>query len=743
MPITIPTIDDRRYQQIVDEAIARIPVYTPEYTNFNRSDPGVTLIEAFAFIAESLLYRSNQIPERNRLKFLSLLGVPLQPASSARGLVTFTAAANATPQTVTLPHNVEVGAGNVPFRTELGLDLLPIEAPVYYKRIIDLEGDPQAQEKLDYYRQAYATYIGDNSARLPDNFRLYDTTRLEVHGDNGSVDLSQTTDQSLWFALLAQKADQVNAARAAIGGKTVSIGFVPIVDNASRSLLPGKRLESSASALFDIALPLVGADGRLPANRQPTYRTLESSVLGDVLHEPGIIQVVLPEADQLRLWTDIEPQEEGVNGMPPMLDDDDRSRRLITWLRVRLATGAQTRLLWTGINAAMVTQRALVANELLATGNGEPNQRMTLARAPVLPGTVRLTLTTKEGNSEDWTEIDDLLGAGSEVPERDLRRPPGTAQPRPRPSTVFALDAESGMLHFGDGFRGKRPPFDSTLRASYAHSAGRAGNVGAGAISTVSALADGIKVTNPVRTWGGAEAESVSDGEKQVARYLQHRDRLVTEADFSAIVRRTPGVEIGRLEVLTAYHPTWSQEPGDAAGAVTLLLLPMHDPLHPNAPQPDPIFLNSVCAYLEPRRLVTTELHLRGPEYQQLWISVGIKVVAHFSFAEAREAVRLALNDFLSPYRWPLRKSVIDRELMAVVSRVPAVQFVNNLLLARGEEAAATQINFTQLQLPRIMAISVTLGDAAAIDEVRAQQPSTTGIDDTFLAVPIVPEECR
>src|SRR6266571_2602032 len=89
MALKIPTLDDRKFQDLLDESLARIPVHNPEWTNFNNSDPGVTLIEIFAFLTESLLYRSNQIPERNRRKFLKLLGVPLQPASSARGMVTF------------------------------------------------------------------------------------------------------------------------------------------------------------------------------------------------------------------------------------------------------------------------------------------------------------------------------------------------------------------------------------------------------------------------------------------------------------------------------------------------------------------------------------------------------------------------------------------------------------------------------------------------------------------------------
>ncbi len=90
MPVTLPKIDDRRYDDLRSEALARIPVHTPEWTNFNRSDPGVTLIEVFAFLTESLLYRANQIPERNRKKFLQLLRIPLRGATAARGLVTLT-----------------------------------------------------------------------------------------------------------------------------------------------------------------------------------------------------------------------------------------------------------------------------------------------------------------------------------------------------------------------------------------------------------------------------------------------------------------------------------------------------------------------------------------------------------------------------------------------------------------------------------------------------------------------------
>ena len=87
MPLPSPILDDRSYQQLRDELVRRIPVYAPEWTDHNASDPGITLIELFAFLGENLLYRFNQIPDATKLAFLRLLQIPLRPATAARALV--------------------------------------------------------------------------------------------------------------------------------------------------------------------------------------------------------------------------------------------------------------------------------------------------------------------------------------------------------------------------------------------------------------------------------------------------------------------------------------------------------------------------------------------------------------------------------------------------------------------------------------------------------------------------------
>lgn len=73
MPITLPNLDDRRYSDLVDEARALIPTYAPVWTNHNPSDPGITLIEMFAFVTEMLIYRLNRVTDTNVFAFLKLI----------------------------------------------------------------------------------------------------------------------------------------------------------------------------------------------------------------------------------------------------------------------------------------------------------------------------------------------------------------------------------------------------------------------------------------------------------------------------------------------------------------------------------------------------------------------------------------------------------------------------------------------------------------------------------------------
>jgi hypothetical protein len=764
MPIELPVLDNRRYQDLVDETLARISIHNPEWTNFNRSDPGVTLIELFAFLTETLLYRANQIPERNRLKFLSLLGVPLQSASSARGIVAFHNSRGPL-RTLTLPQAVEVRAGEVPFRTEHALDVLPIEAQPFFKRA--LTAAEQSERLVAYYRQLYSSYAW---APQDADVQLYETTPLAAAGSEG-LNLGATVGNSLWVALLLRDGDvgKVEQVREAMAGKTLSLGVVPAPAAGTRRLRPGGAADTPPGSLLTYELPSLPPGGQLPAPpspRVPAYSALAERSSVDVLTEPGIVQLTLPAAPSLALWTNLAPHEAGVGDFPPALDDTALNDRLITWIRIRSTAAVQANILWVGINAATVTQRTRIANEALPNGTGEPDQIVTLSHPPVLPGSVSLRVTPTTGPTTTWDEIADLALAGPEVPTPDLRAAPGvTALPNQR-INVYTLDAEAGAIRFGDGQRGRRPPAGAVLRADYDNSVGAAGNVGPDTIVSGPALPAGLKVTNPVRTWGGAAAETVAVGEKHISRYLLHRDRLVSAADFETITLRTPGVDIGRVEVLPAYHPDLSpNEPGDAPGVVTLMLIPRYDPVQPDAPLPDSLFLNTVCTWLDTRRLVTTELLLRGPVYVPLYVSVGLEVVAGYSLAGVREAVKAALRRFLAPLPpdqpaplpgllalttpqeaaaargWPLRKPVVEMELLAEASRVTGVAYVHKVLLGGATGEPLTRLDLRGLELPRLLKVEVSASEPVPLDSLRGQ--AAPGATPPLMPVPVIPEQCR
>ncbi len=132
MPLPAPELDDRRFQDLVDETKRLIPRYCPEWTNHNLSDPGVALIELFAWMSEMVLFRLNQVPDRLYTKFLDLVGIAPFPPSVARADLTFRLSA-AREQPLLVPAGTVVstagdvgGAGTVTFTTVEDLVIAPL-----------------------------------------------------------------------------------------------------------------------------------------------------------------------------------------------------------------------------------------------------------------------------------------------------------------------------------------------------------------------------------------------------------------------------------------------------------------------------------------------------------------------------------------------------------------------------------------------------------------------------------------
>src|ERR1700688_4205335 len=110
MPLPLPNLDDRRWQDLTQEALPLIPGYAPQWTDFNTHDPGIPLMEMLAWLAESMVYQLNQVPDRFKWKFLAFIGYPKPGPLPAHTVLAFQPVPPGSPFEV--PAGVEFLAAN-------------------------------------------------------------------------------------------------------------------------------------------------------------------------------------------------------------------------------------------------------------------------------------------------------------------------------------------------------------------------------------------------------------------------------------------------------------------------------------------------------------------------------------------------------------------------------------------------------------------------------------------------------
>jgi predicted phage baseplate assembly protein len=692
MPLPSPILDDRSFAQLAAELRARIPVYNPGWTDHNESDPGITLLELFAFLGENLLYRFNQVPEATYLEFLRLLQLPLVPAQAAGAMLAFT---TEQPAGVAVPQRTVAAAGKTEFSTLTEVHAWPVSVVAACRSRTELTPDDAGSEVAEFIART-ADALPADLAEAP---RLYYTTTLLEDPTGPVLDCAQAVDGRLWIALLAEngfhKPYWFKAADAAL----LNIGFQPDLpagglDDASAC--PGLNAQASAPQL----LWQISTARPLNAAGQPVWTALR--LVADTtrgLTQSGTLRLALPQSDIDIGLPVADPDLAGAGDFPPALDDE-RSAKLIAWLRVARRDGSSLGAVrWVSVNATEAEQARLAEPQYLGDGNGRPGQVFTLARAPVLPDTAAAALTVEveeAGGWKPWTRVDDFYGSGRE-------------------SAHFMLDPEAGRVRFGDGARGRVPLWGQRIRArGWRWGGGAAGNVPAGAISKVSGIT-GVKVGNPLAATGGADAEATEDALARIPGEFRRHDRAVTAGDFQELARLTPGVLVGRAECLPRFHPPTRST--QAAGVVSVMVWPQNDPLHPDAPLPDAPLLRAVCAQLDARRLVTTELYVIPPVYRQVAVSVALQVADGYGSEAVRRWVELVLRQYLAPLPpygpagggWPLGRRVHGPELEAAALQVEGVEFLQGLQVAGWDGSAwvVGSVDLAPWEVAELSAITV------------------------------------
>jgi predicted phage baseplate assembly protein len=572
MPLqnSLPVIDDRSYDSIVAEVRSRIPRYTPEWTNLNETDPGIIMIELFAWLTEMQIFRMAQIPELNYLKFLELMGIELETAKAATVQINFPMLpAFSKPFTI------------VPAKTQVST-----EQPDEQGNII-FETDKAAI----VIRAALADLLADDGF----NFRGLTNDNL---------------DTTVSFQPFGPAAVRDNA---------FMLGF--------NEELP------EATVLLSVWVPVARAD-RVASQ---CYSKVEASSSTQLVweywngREWATLTLLKDDTAALTRTGEIQLNGPATGKMVAESFGDVVVDRY--WIRARIVNAGYDeapKILAIRTNTVKVTQAETFEFETVGGSIGEIDQIVRLRNAPVIPGTLLLHVDEGPGY-QPWQEVSDFFGSGGDDPH-------------------YVLNRATGEIRFGDGTHGRVPVANVNNRANiravaYRVGGGKRGNAAAGKINKLMNTVAGVKadaVTNFFAAAGGADEESLGSAKKRAPQALKSHDRAVTAEDYEELAIRA--ANIARAKALPLYHPDY---PGiEVPGVVSVIVVPDIDG---DAPVPSEGTVQAVCAYLNERRLLTSELYVLGPRYQTVKISAHLIAEETADLAEIKASALASLQLYFHP----------------------------------------------------------------------------------------------
>ena len=644
MPLPTPNLDDLRFQSdLVDEARRRIIRYCPEWTDYNLSDPGITLIELFAWMTELLTYRLNRVPEKNYLKFLELLGVQLQPASSARVTLTFRLS---TPFPIS-PEDRTVAV--VPQGTEIATRATEEDQETIFTTDARLTIRPPHLVHLRRESDFVKNYLPRLGVEI---YYAFTTPRPQL-GDTFYVGLDSDEDLS---------------------GHILKLDFT-----CEETQATGVR-RSDPPWVWECSI----GDGQW-AEIEPSTHPGEKDTTGGLNNPRGQIVFYLP----------LTFQAAAVHG------------RTAFWLRCRLEQRRPEQGMYTQSprvlsveastlgSATRASHAVIVRDEILGRTNGTPGQVFHVQQAPVLalrPDTE--TVEVEEMRQGEivfvpWQRVNDF--SQSDRFERHFTLDDSTGEIRFGP---VIRQSNGAMRQYG-----RVPEANRVVRLTqYRHGGGVVGNVPAQRIEVLKSAIPYIdRVTNLSRAEGGRDAEILEEAQLRGRRAIRAQERAVTADDYENLSKqasrlvarvkcRAPGKDTllppGTLELLVVPTAFDALQVGD----LTQLYL-------------DPDLSKLIDTYLDQYRLLTTNLRIHEPRY------IGVKVTAEIVLSEYSQPGQVvprvadSLKGFIAPLKlvselstpsdimgpewegWPFGRSLFVSEIYALIQKVPGVKHVLDVQL--------------------------------------------------------------
>lgn len=693
MPIESPQLDDLRFTAIVDQLRRQIPAYTPEWTDHNESDPGVTLIQLFGYLAEQIGYRLNRLPDKAYVEMLKLIGVRLRPAEPARTYLAFYLAKAEKAVGFEIREGTRVNAKTKAqpppkFETTITIDAVPAQlVTLVTTRSDDLTNLTLAETAAE------TTALGD---QVPPRLSLAWDGRQPKLKDWPETPVrlwarpSEDPHRTLWLGLAFNPLPS-----AGFIGQRVTLTVqldddeLPDAQAFADCNLDAELLAEAIAPPIEITYYQPAQPGQSAGTWQP-LRVIGDSTngftrSGQLRFDVPLTLGPVPDGEWHNLGTKPHPLigaiKTPVQGTPSFVP-------VSGWIGVHFADRpAQLAVRALTFNAAPAIAAITATNELVGRGTNRSDQVVKLGHGDVLAATLELIVEdVPRPEYARWTRVDDLDTAGPD-------------------DRVYVLDAEAGLIYFGDGVRGRVPGLDARIVAvRYRHGGGAASEVGLNTVTQGEnvpvAVAD---VTNPVAARGGRDAETLDQAKQRAPRELRTMGRAVTADDYAFLASQAPEVRVARTVVIPLRRPYSAEglaRPGVdvtrvAPGALSVVIVPDGVARYL---APTESMLRAVCRHLDRYRLVTTELYVVAPQYVRVFdLTVTVLPLPGYTKTQLREAIAARLEQYLHVLTggpdgtgYPFGGTLYQAELVAQVFRVEGVDRVEDLTARyQGNDPAA------------------------------------------------------
>ncbi len=620
MPLEAPRLDDRSFEDLVREARRRIPLYTPEWTDHNLSDPGITMIELFSYLIDILLYRLNRVPERHYIKFMELIGMNLREPETAHTEETFWLAAPQ-PVDITIPLGTEVAS----LRTENNQAIIFSTSEPFTIHVPTLTAVLSSRP---------AQRAGESRSYQSQNLR-----RLEVgfEGFSAFANPPQVGD-AMYFGFAQDMSRHI-------------IGLDFDVDIAAGAGVDPTQPPYVWEVLSKVE-PIEWTAAEL--NEDKTKALNQPGVLS--LHLPRMVQGRI--ADTTGYWLRVRLID------PPPGVPKYRNSPVIR----RVNSGA-----WGCTVDANHNSR--IDGEVIGRSDGTPGQRFNLANTPVLPRLEKEQIMVRLSNTveELWTEVTDF---GSTDPEDrhyvldsstgEVRFGPALPQRDGSVKRYGAIPRQGAMI----------------VMLHYRYGGGVEGNVQAHTLTVLkTGLPYVDRVANRHEASGGLNAEDIEDAKIRVPGHLRTLQRAVTAADYeylavqaaSGFIHRVhalqpPTVNTGEVKVLVV--PRVNNVNGNYVPPEDLAL-------------PDDV-RDSIKNYLDDRRLLSTRLDVLPPAYFWVMTRVHMRISSFYNADQVKKQAEERLFHYLSPLSggpdgkgWPFGRSLYMSDIITALQGLPGIEVIH------------------------------------------------------------------